>query len=222
MSTPARKSPKGRRIPFVSPINVTTSPKAKDAQNVKRIVANGEAMCRIGVETKINMQYLKDLLADDANSLWTIRDSDGELFGFGITSFHGDHIKLHLICTIKRKGEGSQLFRNILVHALENRVAVKLEAISTAVAKIYAKVAFADKRWGVFIGRKRVSTIADVETTSIMTLEGYTPMEFHPRKYVPEPQSPKMIRNTAVAMRKAKARMRRMEDSDYSSDDGNP
>ena len=151
-------------------------------------------------------------------SLWTIRDSNGVVFGFALTSFTS-HLHLRLVCTGKRKGEGSALSGNILAHASDIRAVVKLEAITTKVAKVYTDVAL-NHGWSVFVGGNPIRATRDVEPTTVLTLGGYMPMEFRPPGRVVARTSPtRIVQQNASAIKRAKVRMRRMEDSDESSDD---
>ena len=159
---------------FLSPIAITTSPKAKDAQTVQRIVQNGDSICRVR-DTDLNMNYLKGLLRDPDIHLWTIRDSQGFVFGFALTSSDTETVHLHLICTVKRKGEGSSLFAQVLSYSARTQKAVMLEAISLKVAKVYFKVA-SQNGWKVKVSGKLVSTETDVEVYTSTT--GNTPMKF--------------------------------------------
>ena len=125
-------------------------------------------MCR----GDISQLYIQNALADPGVSVWVIRDSQRRMFGFALTREHATHVELVLICTHKRKGEGMQLFKDILEYSSVHGTEVRLEAVTGDVANKYAAAARA-RGFGVFVNGRTLATPLDPHDSMI-------PMTFRP------------------------------------------
>lgn len=96
-----------------------------------------------------------------AVSYWFIRDAKGHSLGFAITTVTAAQITLHLICTLKRKGEAIYLFRDILRYAVRTKRTLTLDAITRTVAQKYARAAL-DEGMRVYAFNRSVESVSDV------------------------------------------------------------
>ena len=157
------------------------------------------------------MDYLGVMLRDPHVELWTIRDSRDAVFGFALTSMD-TALHLHLICTLRRRGEGSLLFGNILKFAAGANVPVHLEAITRNVARKYWNVG-TTQGFRVSIGGRLSYHETDVDTSGTVSQNGL-PMTFQYLHTAPPPA----VEKNAVALKMMKKRARRAPDSDSDSD----
>lgn len=156
------------RHDFASPISWTLSPEQSvDAREAARLFKYGDLMCR----GDIDEDYIRHLLHNDPTvSYWFIRDAKGHSLGFAITTVEAALITLHLICTLKRKGEAMRLFRDILRYAVRTQRTLTLDAITQTVAKKYAQAAL-DEGMHVYAFNRSVASVADVpDDTDIIML----------------------------------------------------
>ena len=152
------------------------------AHTIVQIIQHGDAMCG----GNISPTYIRRLVSDLSNDCWLIRETDETIVGFALGSrrmrmrpsiiswYH-----LHLICSMR--GEGLQLFENILVYFRKHSDSVQhldLDAVSQSVALSYIHVA---KRLGI---RVRPGLRSRPEGTSrhmedyITNASGNIPMTF--------------------------------------------
>lgn len=145
--TPTRQPPSS---PVTSPspsVNEIVSPIAIDASPiqryqlqesaVKRILKWGNRICR----EQINPDYLREKASKSNAEIWTVADSRRNIFGFAITEFGTVYVTLHLICSIKRKGEGMLLFNKILDYCQSIDRGLSLYPINQKVAERYVSAA---------------------------------------------------------------------------------
>ena len=166
-SPPSRRDSFSATDVFMSPIEWSKAPgHGRDAADVARILAKGAVMCR----GDISARYIQRALADPGVAIWVIRDSHTRIFGFALTKEHATHVELVLICTHKRKGEGMQLFTDILEYSSVHGTEVRLEAVTGDVANKYAVAARA-RGFGVFAHGRALVTAVDPHDAMIpMTL----------------------------------------------------
>lgn len=121
---------------IVSPIAIDASPiqryQLKESA-VKRILKWGNRICR----NQIDPDYLREKASKSNAEIWTAADSRRNIFGFAITEFGTVYVKLHLICSIKRKGEGMLLFNKILDYCQRIDRGLSLYPINEKVAGRY-------------------------------------------------------------------------------------
>lgn len=142
---------------FLSPIAISEVPIGLErvpASSIAHILTWGDDLCR----QRIGMPYLRDKLRDRTVGLWTIKDADEDVFGFAITSDAKYEVTLHLICSLKRKGEGTRLFDRIVEHCKLVRKDLILEPIDRKVAELYRERAQAA---GCAVYRARRGTLVE-------------------------------------------------------------
>ena len=128
---------------FLSPVVLSTSPSfERDRRTVLRILASGQVMCR----NRIKAEYIESVLDEEGVAIWLVRDANNRVFGFALTIDTEEHVSLEIICTHPRKGEGTSLFRNVLVYSQETNRPLVLQAINAKVAILYARAAEASGR----------------------------------------------------------------------------
>jgi hypothetical protein len=145
VARPRQRSSFDSQDVFFSPVEWTKAPLSEeDVQVIMRIQNKGGIMCR----SKINDKYIRKALNDPQIGVWVVRDANERIFGFALTREWSSHIFLKLICTHRRKGEGSKLFESILDYAREKKKELRLEAVNAEVALVYSKTAIINK-WTV-------------------------------------------------------------------------
>ena len=125
---------------LVSPIEIPQTPIEHyelKTTAVNRILKWNANMCR----NDINKDYVDEIAARPASDVWTIKDRNGTVFGFALTEQETRYVKLHLICSVKRKGEGLDLFRAILQYCRNIGKEMRLEPINRLLARKYMDVA---------------------------------------------------------------------------------
>lgn len=131
-------SPNVRNL--VSPMKIFASPVQRDELRtavLNRILKWGDVMCR----NDIDEAYVRKLAKKQSSEVWSIADANGTIFGFAITEVHSQTVTVHLICAVKRKGEGMKLFRNILEYCQAKGMDLRLRPISRRIAQKYLDVA---------------------------------------------------------------------------------
>jgi hypothetical protein len=125
---------------IVSPIAIDASPiqryELKESA-VRRILKWGNRICR----NQIGLDYLREKASKSNSEIWTVADSRGNIFAFAITEFGTVYVTLHLICSIKRKGEGMRLFDKILDYCQRIDRGLSLHPIDKKVAGRYVGAA---------------------------------------------------------------------------------
>ena len=124
----------------MSPIQIMESPVQRyelKSTIVNQILKLNDEMCR----HEIDRGYVRELAKKESSEIWSIADTNGTVFGFAITEIGRKYVSLHLICSIKRKGEGMRLFRNVLQYCLGLGLGMRLNPINKVVAKKYLDAA---------------------------------------------------------------------------------
>lgn len=205
-SSPVRRASFGPTDVFLSPVEWSKHPSFdKDAAVVSRILTRGSTMCR----DEITPSYIRTALTDPHVAVWLVRDTKERIFGFALTKQHPTHIDLKLICTHRRKGEGIQLFGDILSYSRAQNQSIHLEAVNAKVAALYANAARAAGH-RVYLGEAHQQLAQGAFQDAIQRMGRMIPMRIAPSGASAPTQAPDV--------HSFKAAMRRMhEDSD--SDD---
>lgn len=181
----------------------------RDAEVVTRILSKGAVMCR----DEISDHYIRSAMQDSNVAVWLVRDANERIFGFALTKQRTDHLELKLICTHKRKGEGGKLFRDILNHTRETNEELRLHAVNSKVAKLYASEAnklghsiyLNDEKEMRPLSKKRIEEAID-------RIGRMIPMRFTPPGWTRSHASSNMT------VHSYKALMRRLNESDDEDD----
>lgn len=144
-TTPKQPNKRRRSIsPFTrnlfSPIEISDTPVQRHdlrKEVVDRILKWSDEMCR----ALISPEYIRKVAKKSTSELWTIADSKGTIFGFAITEVKSQYVELHLICVMKRKGEGMRLFQRVLEYTRGMNKHLQLYPISKKVAAMYVDTA---------------------------------------------------------------------------------
>lgn len=140
-----------------SPVSIDVNPIERHElkkEAVDKILKWKAPMCR----DMIGFDYIHDLARKKTSEVWTIKDRTGKMFGFAITEVMATFVKLHLVCSVQRKGEGKKLFHNILDYCLLSGMDLKLHPISKHLAEKYLLWA-TEKNFHVFRNRQRIHAI---------------------------------------------------------------
>ena len=148
----------------------------KDAEVVSRLLTKGTLMCR----EKITSFYIRSTLQDDNVAVWLVRDARKRVFGFALTKQHPTHLELKLICTHPRNGEGTRLFENILAFTRSTNQELRLEAVNSKVALLYANAARKANHHVFLNGTENPPSTHDTLKKTIRDLETMISMQFLP------------------------------------------
>ena len=183
---------------FESPVEWSKQPsQQRDFEALSRILLHGETMCR----HSIGPYYIQAVVQDPSVSLWLVRDAKNRIFGFAITKQEAKFLDLKLICAYQRNKEGRKLFSSILTYCEDTTQELRLDAVNSKVALMYAEEA---QKQGhkMFLGSAKQEVNMKRLTNYVKTMGGMIPMRFLP----PQADAPESgtfnAKNWKAAMRR--------------------
>ena len=181
-SSQGRRRPSPRRVSFgptdvfMSPVEWSKQPSFdRDADVVSRILSHGTTMCR----EEITPFYIQSAVRDPNMAVWLVRDANERVFGFALTKQHSSYIELKLICTHRRKGEGTKMFDEILEYSRVMKQDIQLEAVNSKVALLYARAAHKAGHQ-VYLGDAQQTLSHDALQDEIVRMDRMIPMRISP------------------------------------------